>query len=438
MAESANYNVRAAAFRSLTACAKHGKYPNLEVASSLSKANFSDADRRLYTEIVYGVTERIVTLDYIVATLSSRDISKIDPETLMCIRMGLYQLLYLDKIPDHAAVSETVSLAKRSSKGFVNAVLREFIRRDKKFSLPSKETGACEYLSVKYSCPEEMCRFLVSKLGGETAEKVLESTFSRRGVTLRVNTLVCTPEELIKTEFPTGRISTLADDIIEVSGIDFKKDSGGKFFVQDVSSRLAVTALDPRPGETVIDTCAAPGGKTFSAAIDMENRGQVISFDLHENKISLIKKGAESLGLTCVSASCRSAAEPDENLTVKADRVICDAPCSGLGVIGKKPDIKYKSVSDIEKLPTVQKRILDGASKYVKDGGVLVYSTCTINPDENEGVVKDFLETHPEFSPCDFTFKNGLSSEAGMFTIFPHITGTDGFFISKMVKDKAR
>ena len=436
MPENADKNVRKAAFHSLLACAKHGKYPNLEVASSIARGNFSDADRRLYTEMVYGVTERILTLDHIVSSLSSRDISKIDAESLMCIRMGLYQLLYLDRVPDHAAVSETVSLAKRSSKGFVNAVLREFIRRGKKFDLPSRDKSLTEYLGVKYSCPEEMCKFLVSKLGEEKAEKLLESTFSRRGVTLRVNTLVCTAEELISEEFPKGQISPMADDIIEVGGIDFKKDSGGRWFVQDAASRLAVTALGPLPGETIIDTCAAPGGKTFSTAIDMKNRGRVISFDLHENKISLIKKGAEALGLGCVSASCRSAAEPDENLIGTADRVICDAPCSGLGVISKKPDIKYKSVADIEKLPSVQKRILDGASRYVKDGGMLVYSTCTVNPDENEAIVKDFLASHADFEPCDFSFKNGIASSDGMLTLFPHITGTDGFFIAKMVRKK--
>lgn len=434
-------SAREAALESLTACRRHGKYPNLEVASTISKSKkfLSDADRRLYTQIVYGVTERMLTLDYIISTLSSRSVSDIDLQTLMCLRMGLYQLLYLDRVPPHAAVSETVSLAKKQSRGFVNAVLREFLRRDKKFALPSEKEFPTEHLSVKYSCPVEMCSFLISKIGKEKTERLLLSTFSKRSLSLRVNTLATSAKKLCESEFPTGKINALCDDIIDVPGIDFKKEVGDGWFVQDAASRLAVKALAPRPGECVVDTCAAPGGKSFSAAIDMKNSGRVISFDIHENKISLIKKGAERLGLGCIEASCRSAEEPDVSLIGKADRVICDAPCSGLGVISKKPDIKYKSVSDIERLPSVQKRILDGASRYVRDGGVLVYSTCTVNPDENEEVVRDFLKTHEDFSPRVFSFDKTdgerlSSSDDGMLTFFEHETSSDGFFIAKMVK----
>ncbi|MBQ6263500.1 MAG: 16S rRNA (cytosine(967)-C(5))-methyltransferase RsmB, partial [Clostridia bacterium] len=187
-----------------------------------------------------------------------------------------------------------------------------------------------------------------------------------------------------------------------------------------------------QPGEVVVDTCASPGGKSFSAAIDMKNEGRVYSFDLHANKTDLIARGAARLGLRAICASCRDAADPDPALAGKADRVICDAPCSGLGVMSKKPDIKYKSVSDIERLPEVQFRVLSGAGEYVKQGGVIVYSTCTLNPDENERVVERFLSSRTDFALVPFDL--GAVASEGMLTLMPYEYGTDGFFIAKMKK----
>lgn len=420
-------SARAAAAKSLTAFAKNGKYTNLEVASKLSKTDLSDADRKLYTTLVYGVAERMITLDYIVSSLASREIEKIDIETLTALRLGLYQLLYTDRIPPHAAVSSSVELAPKKSKGFVNALLREFQRRGGKYSLPS---DPLKRMSVELSCPEAMCAFLTSKLGAESAEALLRSTFEKRKVTIRVNNLVTNTDELLKDVFPDGSVSPLADDMIELPSLFGVDLNDRRYFVQDAASRLAVSALSPEPGDVVVDTCSAPGGKTFSAAIDMKNEGRIHSFDLHANKINLIKSGAERLGINIVEASCRDAEHPDDTLVGKADRVICDAPCSGLGVISKKPDIKYKNPADIERLPEIQLRILRGASKYVKPGGVIVYSTCTVNPDENEGVVRRFLEENAEFSAEPFAL--GKISSGGMLTLFPQIHNTDGFFICKM------
>ena len=422
---------RRAAFESLKAFSKHGKYTNLEVAASLSRYSFSDEDKRLYTALVYGVAERIPTLDHIIRDLSSRELCKIDPDALTCLRLGLYQLVYMDRIPDHAAVSETVSLVPQRSRGFVNALLREFLRRGKEIVLPP-EDDVEDHFSVKYSCPVGMCAFLISKLGKDVAEKVLASSVSKRDVTLRVNTLVCSPEELIAEIFPEGKINPVVCGMIDVPSLSGADMTDGRWFVQDASSRLAVSALAPEPGETVVDTCAAPGGKSFSAAIDMKNEGRVISFDLHENKIDLIKKGAERLGISIISASAHDAASPVEELKGLSDRVLCDAPCSGLGVMSKKPDIKYKDVSEIDRLPEVQYRILCGAAEYVRPGGTLVYSTCTVNPDENEAVVGRFLDGRPEFSLTPFS-AGGLSSD-GMLTLFPHEYNTDGFFIAKMTR----
>lgn len=433
--ENKKISVRGAALRSLTACLKHGKYSNLEISASLDRYDFEGADRGLYTRLVYGVTERLVTLDYIIGQLSSRPVERIDAEVINILRLGIYQLLWMDRVPDHAAVAETVSLAKGSSKGFVNALLREFIRRDKKYSLPSEDDRE-NYLSIKYSCPKELCRFFLSVYDGKTAEKIIEGTLRETPVTIRVNTIKTNAEELLSKVFAEGERSDLSDDLIEVKALGQPFSPDGRYFVQDPASRMTVKILDPKPHETIVDTCAAPGGKSFSAAIDMENKGEIYSFDLHKNKVSLIEKGATDLGLDCIRASCRDATDPDEALIGKADRVLCDAPCSGLGVIAKKPDIKYKNISDIERLPSVQLRVLTGASKYVRDGGVLVYSTCTLNPLENEKVVSAFLSENPDFQLVPFDAGGKISSESGMITFYPHVHGTDGFFAAKMVKSK--
>ncbi|MBR6918151.1 MAG: 16S rRNA (cytosine(967)-C(5))-methyltransferase RsmB [Clostridia bacterium] len=428
------HSVRGAAYESLVSFAKHGKYTNLEVAAKLSKYDFSDADKRLYTTLVYGVAERIPTIDHIVSRLSSRPLDSIDIETLTCLRLGIYQLLYTDRIPDHAAVSETVSLANPRSKGFVNALLRTFLRSGKDVALPDPGTDMYGYLSVRYSCPKELCAFLCGKLGEDRCEKVLSSFLEGRRATVRVNTLKCAAEELTGNVFPRGTVNPLFDDMIDVDSLSGADMTDGRWFVQDAASRLAVSALSPLPGETVVDTCAAPGGKSFSASIDMKNEGKVFSFDLHENKTDLIRRGAARLGIDIIDAACRDATKPDPSLTGKADRVICDAPCSGLGVISKKPDIKYKSVEDISRLPDVQIKVLEGASEYVRRGGVIVYSTCTVNPDENEGVVSRFLDKNKDFTLVPFT-AGGITSESGMLTLLPYEYGTDGFFISKMTRN---
>lgn len=393
----------------------------------LSSNSFSDADKRLYTLLVYGVTERLVTIDYIISKLSSIPCEKIDSGTLCCLRLGIYQLKYTDRIPDHAAVSETVSLAKTSSKGFVNAVLREFIRRGKDIPFPDESDG--NYLAVKYSCPRELCDFFVKKLGRRTAEDFLAATLAKRGTDIRVNTLATTADILLQERFPDGVKHSLCGDVITVPHIDVSGIGDGLWFVQDAASCMTAEALGALPGETVVDTCAAPGGKSFSIAMRMKNLGRLYSFDLHENKVSLIRSGAERLGITIIEASCRDAAEPMPSLLEKADRVLCDAPCSGLGVIGKKPDIKYKSLEAIERLPSVQRRILKGASAYVKKGGVLVYSTCTVNPDENESVVESFLAENRDFKLAPL---EAAGIDEPMKTFFPSRDGTDGFFAAKL------
>lgn len=431
-----NANPRAAALSSLLAWEKKGRYANLEINASLTHSAMSEADRGLYTALVYGVIERAITLDYVMAGLSSRPLSQIDESVRCAVRLGLYQLSFMDRIPPHAAVSETVDLVPQKARGFVNALLRAHLRGGCRIHLPP-ESKPIERLSVEFGAPEDLCRFWLTRYGTETTRALLASTVRNPRVTVRVNPLKVSVGDVLNRLAGDGaELSPLAEDMISVAhaaritdGID-----EGLYFVQDVSSRLCVRALDPQPGETVIDTCAAPGGKSLSAALDMQNRGTLYSFDLHENKISLIRRTAESLGITMLRAAARDARDPDAALIGKADRVLCDAPCSGLGVIGKKPDIKYKPLASIEALPAIQYEILCGAAQYVRPGGVLVYSTCTLNPDENEAVASRFLAEHPDFAPSAFDLGTAGTSPDGMRTFFPHLDGCDGFFIAKMIR----
>ncbi len=407
---------------------KSGKYTNLEVNATLTKTDLAGADRGLYTALVYGVWERVITIDKTIAKYSRTPLDKIDEKALAALRMGIYQLAFMDKIPDHAAVDESVTLAGKKAGGFVNAILRAFIRDGKKTALPEK--GSVEYLSVAYSAPVPLCERFVKWYGYEEAEKIFAAFFENEKITLRVNNLKISKDKAI--EMLGAELSAIAENSVSTESFEGITDGieKGYWYVQDAASALAVSILGAKPGECVIDTCACPGGKSFGIALDMKNEGKLYSFDIHENKLSLIRKGAKKLGIDIISASKRDARDPDTELFEKADRVLCDAPCSGLGVIGKKPDIKYKDVSSIDNLPAIQYDVLCGAARYVKAGGVLVYSTCTLNPEENFGVCRKFLENNDEFTLEPFTWAKGECN--GSLTLLPHKDGTDGFYICKM------
>ncbi len=414
------------AHASLVSALANNKYVNLEVQSALNRCTLEGADRGLYSAIVYGCVERLITLDFIISALSSRPVSDIDDSTLCAIRIGICQMAFMDKIPSHAAVDESVELAPKKSRGFVNAILRSYLRN--KPQLPKKEDGLERYLSVHYSVPEDLCRLFLRDYGEET-EDILRAFLEREKIYLHLNTL--RPEsEAAATELGAEK-SEKCSGVVSVPSFNGVTDGieSGLWFVQDEASAYAAQTLGAKAGETVVDTCAAPGGKSFAIALSMENKGKLYSFDLHDNKINLIKKGAAKLGIDIIEASARNAKIPDESLIGKADRVLCDAPCSGLGVMGKKPDIKYKALDAVEGLPRVQKEVLRGAAQYVRAGGTLVYSTCTLNKRENEDIVEDFLREHSEFSLVPF---DGCD---GMRTMLPHKDKTDGFFIAKMIKE---
>ena len=430
---TAQTNPRAAAAASLLAWEKQGRYANLEVSASLADSPLAGADRALYTALVYGVIERLLTLDYLLAQYARRPLSSLDRETVCAARLGLYQLTYMDRIPPHAAVSESVAVAPARSRSFVNAVLRAHQRAGCRLVLPADDP--LHAMSVEFSAPEPLCQFFIDRFGEAETRALLAAFFRRPPVTLRVNRLKTTAAAVLAAFAEDGAVPCpLDEEMVRLDGAAAVAAAAeaGMAFVQDPASRMAVRALGPQPGETVIDTCAAPGGKSFSAALDMENRGQLFSFDLHENKLSLIRRTADALGITILTAAARDAREPDPALVGRADRVLCDAPCSELGVIGKKPDVKYKPLDGAAALPAIQYDILCGAAQYVRPGGVLVYSTCTLNPDENEGVADRFLAAHPDFLPEDFSLGALGASADGRRTLTPHRDGTDGFFIARM------
>ena len=430
---------RALALQILNKTDSAGQYTNLALDAALKRNDLSAPDKALVTVLVYGVTERRLTLDYIADALSSRPSVSLDGTVRNLVRMGIYQLRYLDRVPAHAAINETVALAPRRARGFVNAVLREYTRRENELQFPDKQTDLYRYLSVTYSVPVPLCKKLTEIFGTERAETILEAFGHAPPITLRINTLKTSPEQMANELCTLGyrvQESGVLDTAITVN--DFIPSgspqlSEGLAFVQDLASQICVQVLDAQPGDFVIDACACPGSKTFGTAIKMQNTGKILACDLHKSKLSLIASGAERLGISIIDVCERDARAHEPSLRAAADRVLCDVPCSGFGVLGKKPEIRYKNLSDAAALPEIQYAILENCCRYVKDGGVLVYSTCTIFPEENEQNVQKFLLSHPEFTAEDFCV-GGIASKDGMLTLTPDMHGTDGFFISKLRK----
>ena len=423
--------VRDAVYQSLLRFEQGKQFANLALDAALSRYDFSFRDRSFFTALFYGVIEKQIPLDYLIGRFSSKPLDKIEPRLLPILRMGVYQILYLDGIPDRAATSECVELAKRythkGTEGFVNGILRSIVRQ--KEALPWPPQGSDDYLSVYYAMPLWLITMWQEMYGTEKTEAMLVALNEHPRMTLRANTLKITREALIdrlrelgieaeETPFSPHGVRLCSD--VPISALTPLTE--GFCFVQDETSQLAVAAVGAKPGETVIDTCACPGGKSFGMAMDMEGQGRLVSLDLHESKLSLVKNGAERLGISCLEAAVHNGRQAREDLKGIADRVLCDVPCSGLGVIAKKPDLRFKDPKEIEGLPTVQYEILTAASSYVKAGGRLVYSTCTLNKKENEEVVCRFLQEHPAFS---------LDS-AEMRTFVPDEGQNDGFFVAVM------
>ena len=436
-------SAREIAYKILKNAATGATYSNIAVDNALKKYELNELDRGFVTAVVMGVTERELTLDYIIDKLASNP-KKIDQDTRVLLRMGIYQLYCLDKIPDYAAVNESVDLAPRRSRGFVNAILRSLLRaRDsgKLDTLFPDESDAMAHLSVKYSFPKAFCERFISIYSFERTKKILDIFNRAPAITLRINTLKISRDDYAKLLDEKGieyELSANLPNAIRLNKVAFSALPGfdeGYFFVQDEASQICVEALGAEEGDILIDTCSCPGSKSFGSAIRMRNKGKIYSFDLHASKLKLIDSGASRLGIDIITAAVRDGRNPDDSLLGKADRVLCDVPCSGLGVVAKKPEIRYKDLSELARLPEIQYAILEASANYVKEGGVLVYSTCTVLPEENGENVKKFLSCHPEFEPLDFAVGE-KKSLGGMLDLSPDKDGTDGFFVAKMRKIK--
>jgi len=426
-------NPRAFALELLIKAEKSNGFSNLLLDNALEGCSLSSNDRALACTLFYGVIEKRITLDYQISSLATRPLDSIDAVTLNAMRLGLYQLVFLDKVPPHAAIFESVELCPKKSSGFANAILRSFLRSGG-VKYPD-EKDITKHLSVKFSVCEELVEKLVAVYGKKNAVSMLSAFNQAPDTTLRVNTLKASAQELSK-KIKNSEPCKFAIDAIKVRGSvrSLYGFDEGLFFVQDEASQLCVKALDARAGQRVIDICACPGSKSFGAAIDMKNQGEVLAFDLHEKKLSLIDSGAKRLGIDIIKSAQGDGRKFLPELEGTADRVLCDVPCSGFGVISKKPELRYKNPEESAALPSIQYDILCNASRYVKSGGFLVYSTCTVLPEENERNIKNFLSEHSEFSLVSFS-ADRFKCDKGYITLLPDRHGTDGFFIAKLKRN---
>lgn len=439
---------RQAALEILTKTETNHGYLNLVYMEVLKANSFSPLDAAFIKELVFGVYRNKLYLDYIIRANSSLRLKKIEPTVLNILRMGVYQILFMDKIPDHAAVSEAVSLAKKRSRGrtagFVNAVLRSVLRSGGADLSPLKK-DAVTYFSIKFSYPEELTSFFLSTFGKSRAETLLAAGNETPPLCVRVNILKTTRQELAEKLHRTGietKETPFTDCGLYLFGASeqARREFSSLFTVQDQSSQLAALSLSPEPGDTVLDLCAAPGGKTTHLAELMENCGQIYASDLYEKRLHAVNEAAKRLGITIIKTKQADAAEPNPALRQIADKVLLDVPCSGLGIIRRKPDIKYKEhITDFDEILSVQQQILNTAKEYVKPGGILVYSTCTINPSENLGRVHAFLKENPNFEMDamknpHITGEMAQRAKAGFIELFPDTDNSDGFFVCRLKK----
>lgn len=428
-------SARQIAFEVLIKIHRNDAYSNIELDSALKNSGLDKRDCALVSALVYGVTERLITIDYNIEKHLTGKISKLKPEVLIILRLGAYQILFSDKIPNSAAVNESVKLAKNNRCGFAaglcNAVLRAV---GKSGLLLPDDKDKIKYLSVKYSFPSWLCELWQNVYGEENAEGIMKTAAEKPPIYIKVNNLKTTPAELINIFRDEGVSAELVkgfDSALHISDTgDIEKLSSyknGLFHVQDLASQLCAKALEVKENMTVFDVCSAPGGKAFTLAEHMNNEGIIKAFDIYEHRVRLINNGAERLGISIIEGKTGDAEKYDSSNGF-ADRVLCDVPCSGLGIVRRKPEIRYKEKILIDKLPLLQYRILENAANYVKSSGRLIYSTCTLNPAENEEVCKKFLQNHKEFKLVQ-PLKD-INSDDGYITLMPHIHGTDGFFIA--------
>ena len=428
----------------------NGAFSNYSINRHLRRKE-NIKDENLIREIVYGVIENLLYIDYIISKASKIKIRKIHSTILEILRMGVYQIAFMDKIPDRAAVNEAVNLSKKRGhkwvSGYVNGVLRN-VSRNKEELMKVDEVNRVDYLSIKYSHPKWMIETWVDEYGYEFTERLCKENNCKPRLNLRVNTLKTTREKLMEKLSSYGYIvhkTLYAKDGITVDNptriTEIDEFGSGFFIIQDESSMLASQIANPKENSLILDLCSAPGGKATHLGQLMNNKGQIISRDIYDHKLKLVKQNANRLGINIIKTEKFDAIGLDENLIGKVDYCIVDAPCSGLGIIRRRPEIKWnREMKDIEELNKIQEKILDNAKKYVKPGGIIIYSTCTIGNPENLDRIHKFLGKNREFQLIGFedlicSKENMESSKEGYIELFPHIHRTDGFFIAKVQKN---
>lgn len=420
----------------------NNSYNNIALKNELKNNDLDKIQKNFITQVVNGTLRNKIYVDYVINQFSNLKVSKMKPFIKALLRMSCYQIMFMDRVPDSAACNTAVELTKergfKNLAGFVNGVLRNIARSKKDIKFPDKKNKV-QYLSVMYSYEPWIIEYWLKYHDFETIEKMCIFNNESPKVTICINTLKTDKETLVEklTEMNIKVFETDVENCVEIKNssnirdIDsFKK---GEFFVMDKSAQIAVDFSGVKENDTVIDCCSAPGGKSFCASIYMKNKGEINSFDIYDHKIDLINGTKKRLGATCVKSSIKDASIYDETLDSKADVVIVDAPCSGLGIVRKKPDIKFnKTFNDVKDLVKIQKGILETNSKYVKVGGTLLYCTCTISNLENEDIVYKFIKKNPNFEleKLDYNIENnGVLQLIGGVNI-----DADTFFVAKMIR----
>ena len=427
---------REAALEAIVRCRRDEAWSGASIDNVISKYGLERRDAALAAKLSLGVLQNSTLCDFYIDYYCK---SKLEPKLRDIMRIAVYQLLFLDRIPARAAVDEAVNMCKKNglakASGLANAVLRKISDNITELpEIPGK--GSAHHLAVKYSHPEWFVDYIIKHKSYDFTEAFLAANNSEPGLDIQVNTLKISVDEYAALldehgisyirEKPDGCFILKGGSAVSLPGFD-----EGLFYVQDKAARLAADIAGAKPGMKVLDCCSSPGGKSFASAIAMKNQGDITSCDIHEKKLRLVRTGAERLGVEIISTLPMDARKFEENMAESFDLVIADVPCSGMGVIAKKPEIRKKQWDEIENLPKIQKDILNNVSGYVAPGGTILYSTCTIIQEENEDVVQSFVSENKNFVLEPFELGD-IRAEEGMYTFWPNIDNTDGFFAAKL------
>jgi len=444
---SNSISAREAALKILGTYRRQKAWSDLAINSVVSRSGLSAADISLTVQIVYGVLQNMTLCDFYISQFSTIELKRLEPRVLDILRLSIYQMVFLQKIPHNAAVNEAVTLARKFSNhraaGFVNALLRKISKAKLDETLPELTGDNIQKLSIGFSHPQWLVKSFCDILGEEgTKALLIENNNGKIAINAQVNTIrtnTATLIERLKSEGVDARPHPWLENCVEFIGAGnitrLKSYSDGDFYIQDVAARLSVIAASPKKGDFVLDGCAAPGGKSFASAMMMENSGRILACDVHAAKLRHIESGSARMGIDIISTLEMDASkEKSKNPKDLADIVLADVPCSGFGIIRKKPEIRFKTKEEIAGLPKLQGSIISTLSTYVKNGGILLYSTCTLLRCENEDVIETFLKENKNFKLESFSLPGIGAVTSGMTTLWPHLHKTDGFFICRLRK----